>query len=217
MSRIFSLWLTLLIALLVPACSRTSDEQQPANQEVTPSQLPAPIQLADAEKPPVPDASTDQETAEEPVPAAPSAPAAAAPDTPVAEPVMKAEPTAAREPSPPVPKVEPAAVKVPSERVSVEPSKSGLTRIGSEKCGMCHKVQLKSWAETAHAKLAHPLECESCHGPGSEYKKMSIMKDPELAKQAGLIMPGKEFCVVCHVAGWSDDLLTQVHAHKGDA
>ncbi len=44
------------------------------------------------------------------------------------------------------------------------------------------------------------VQCETCHGPGSEYKKLSIMKDKELAKQNGLIIHTEKeaFCTTCH-------------------
>ncbi|GAB4334309.1 MAG: hypothetical protein Kow0099_06370 [Candidatus Abyssubacteria bacterium] len=40
--------------------------------------------------------------------------------------------------------------------------------------------------------------CESCHGPGNDYKNIQIMKDVEKAKANGLIIPDKETCVKCH-------------------
>ena len=44
------------------------------------------------------------------------------------------------------------------------------------------------------------VQCESCHGPGSEYKKLSIMKDKQQAIANGLILhiDGAEFCKTCH-------------------
>ena len=44
------------------------------------------------------------------------------------------------------------------------------------------------------------VQCETCHGPGSEYKKLSIMKDRELSKQNGLIIHTEKeaFCTGCH-------------------
>ena len=96
------------------------------------------------------------------------------------------------------------------------------TNIGADKCGkMCHKVQYNSWLETEHAKAMESLkpeeqekedclschrmaegldgvQCESCHGPGSEYKSMSVMKDPEKAKAAGLKAPDEALCKTCH-------------------
>lgn len=44
------------------------------------------------------------------------------------------------------------------------------------------------------------VQCETCHGPGSEYKKMSIMKDKQQAVANGLVVldKGAEFCKTCH-------------------
>jgi hypothetical protein len=97
--------------------------------------------------------------------------------------------------------------------------------VGAAKCKMCHKVQHASWMETTHAKAtevakASPdrefsadcltchatnaseefagVQCESCHGPGNDYKKMSIMKDRETAMANGLVIPTQETCNGCH-------------------
>jgi hypothetical protein len=40
--------------------------------------------------------------------------------------------------------------------------------------------------------------CEACHGPGKDYKAMSIMKDKAKAVEAGLIMPEAANCKTCH-------------------
>jgi len=42
------------------------------------------------------------------------------------------------------------------------------------------------------------VQCEACHGPGSEYKNMSVMKDKKLAIEKGLIMPTEAVCKKCH-------------------
>lgn len=44
------------------------------------------------------------------------------------------------------------------------------------------------------------VQCETCHGAGSEYKKLSIMKDKEKAKENGLIIHDDKaaFCTGCH-------------------
>lgn len=44
------------------------------------------------------------------------------------------------------------------------------------------------------------VQCESCHGPGSEYKRITVMKDKQQAIANGLILPdnGAEFCRTCH-------------------
>jgi hypothetical protein len=45
------------------------------------------------------------------------------------------------------------------------------------------------------------VQCEACHGPGSEYKTLSAMEDPAKAARLGLLTPGKGDCVVCHRGG----------------
>ena len=96
---------------------------------------------------------------------------------------------------------------------------------GASKCKMCHKVQYASWENTSHAKATiraeqatdreftseclqchatnadqelSGVQCEACHGPGNDYKKMSIMKDREAAMANGLIIPTQETCDGCH-------------------
>jgi len=93
----------------------------------------------------------------------------------------------------------------------------GPTNVGTEKCAkMCHKVQLKSWKESKHATVEPVTDCEACHGPGSDYKKMSIMKDRAKAEAAGLIMPTLESCnEKCHAkAPVNEEQFAKVHAHK---
>lgn len=96
----------------------------------------------------------------------------------------------------------------------MKPAKSGLSRVGMASCKMCHKVQFTSWSETAHARRNPPLDCEGCHGPGSEYKSIGVMKDPAKARAAGMILPGPAFCTTCHKRSWNDGLLKKAHAHK---
>jgi hypothetical protein len=89
--------------------------------------------------------------------------------------------------------------------------------VGSEKCKMCHKVQYESWAKSKHATQKTPVGCETCHGNGADYMKMSVMKDKKAAEAAGLIAsPAKETCTAkCHKpAEFKDDMMKQVHAHK---
>ncbi len=44
------------------------------------------------------------------------------------------------------------------------------------------------------------VQCESCHGPGSEYKKLSVMKQKDKAMANGLILHSEKekFCIQCH-------------------
>jgi len=100
------------------------------------------------------------------------------------------------------------------------------TFVGAEKCKMCHKVQYNSWLESTHAKATEAakasterefsadclkchatnadealagVQCEACHGAGSDFKKMSIMKDQEKAMANGLVVPSQEICDGCHI------------------
>jgi len=49
-------------------------------------------------------------------------------------------------------------------------------------------------------KIEDGVQCETCHGPGSDYKDMKVMKDKELAVKNGLMKHEKleDFCVTCH-------------------
>ncbi|MBN1633826.1 MAG: cytochrome C554 [Ignavibacteria bacterium] len=44
------------------------------------------------------------------------------------------------------------------------------------------------------------VQCESCHGPGSDYMKMSIMKDSPKSIENGLLVYEhyEELCIKCH-------------------
>ncbi len=50
------------------------------------------------------------------------------------------------------------------------------------------------------------VQCEACHGPGSLYKKMSIMKDQEASVAAGLVIPTEETCLKCHNNSHHEDM-----------
>jgi nitrate/TMAO reductase-like tetraheme cytochrome c subunit len=97
------------------------------------------------------------------------------------------------------------------------------TYIGAGKCKLCHKVQYASWQELKHAgafdllpaeEQANPeclschatgasaelpgVQCEACHGPGSEYNSIKVMKDRDASLSAGLELPGEATCKGCH-------------------
>ena len=46
--------------------------------------------------------------------------------------------------------------------------------------------------------VEHGVQCETCHGAGSEYKSRKIMKDHDASVAAGMIAPDQEFCEPCH-------------------
>ena len=72
------------------------------------------------------------------------------------------------------------------------------TKVGADKCKLCHKVEFASWSKTKHATGKMTVECEDCHGPGSKYRTMAVMKDKAKAKANGLIEPTEADCKACH-------------------
>ena len=46
------------------------------------------------------------------------------------------------------------------------------------------------------------VQCETCHGPGSDYKSVTIMKDKQKSIDNGLVIhtEGATFCQTCHNA-----------------
>lgn len=44
------------------------------------------------------------------------------------------------------------------------------------------------------------VSCESCHGAGGDYWKMTVMKDRAQSIAAGLTLPDEKTCVRCHNA-----------------
>jgi mono/diheme cytochrome c family protein len=101
------------------------------------------------------------------------------------------------------------------------------TYVGVKQCKICHKKDgiFDSWSATKHATVWDSLsadnqkneaykpfyttgmadsvlltgvQCEACHGPGSDYKKKSIMENKEAAIAAGLVIPDAKVCAKCH-------------------
>jgi hypothetical protein len=69
------------------------------------------------------------------------------------------------------------------------------------KCLKCHTTGANSGGYGTAGMEAMDLAgvgCEACHGPGSEYKSMKVMKDKAAAKAAGLVIPDEKTCVKCH-------------------
>lgn len=52
----------------------------------------------------------------------------------------------------------------------------------------------------AKFKIEEGVQCETCHGPGSAYKDMKVMKSREESVAKGLVVHDKieNFCVSCH-------------------
>ena len=87
-----------------------------------------------------------------------------------------------------------------------------LVAKGEEKnptCLECHSTGYGEGGydpEAENAEKFAGVQCEACHGPGGDYKKMSIMKDREASIANGLIVPTEETCVQCHNASYHEDM-----------
>jgi len=91
----------------------------------------------------------------------------------------------------------PAALEIAKKKGIADPAKDAA-------CVKCHDTAFG----VAAAQLAPTFKpgegvgCESCHGPGSDYKTMQVMKDVKAGKvkaeSVGLVIPDEKTCVKCH-------------------
>jgi hypothetical protein len=91
----------------------------------------------------------------------------------------------------------PEAKEIAKKKGIADPQKS-------QDCLKCHDTA----AGVAAAQLAPTFKpgegvgCEVCHGPGSEYKSMQVMKDIDAGKvkgeTVGLVKSDEKLCVTCH-------------------
>ena len=70
-------------------------------------------------------------------------------------------------------------------------------------CLVCHASGYEVDADRLEAgfKIEDGVQCETCHGAGSGYKSIKIMKDKKLAIQNGLVNVFEntsEYCQTCH-------------------
>ena len=95
--------------------------------------------------------------------------------------------------------------------------------VGPETCKACHPAAYAAWREGPHARALDSLVpasradrrclschapaaeagqagvgCEACHGPGRLYAARHVMRDAELARALGLVVPGEKGCLACH-------------------
>ena len=67
------------------------------------------------------------------------------------------------------------------------------------KCMKCHSTAASVDASLVETiTVAEGVSCESCHGPGSGYKTIPIMKDRTQSQAKGLILPDEKVCKKCH-------------------
>ena len=67
-------------------------------------------------------------------------------------------------------------------------------------CLGCHATgaQAEAWEKDPTFRLEDGIQCEKCHGPGSEYIDLEVMTNSKAARRAGLMMPTKDDCMNCH-------------------
>ena len=70
----------------------------------------------------------------------------------------------------------------------------------SPMCLGCHATgaHVEAWEKDETFFTEDGVQCEKCHGPGSEYIDASIMVDRDAATKAGLMMPTERDCMGCH-------------------
>ncbi len=84
--------------------------------------------------------------------------------------------------------------------ITEEPQKARM-------CLGCHAAagDAEDWEKVEGFHIEDGLQCEACHGAGSEYAPEDIMRDREKAMMRGLKMPRKDDCMICHRAKGSHD------------
>ena len=67
-------------------------------------------------------------------------------------------------------------------------------------CLGCHATAADSepWERDPTFRIEDGVQCERCHGPGSEYMDEAIMRDREAAVRAGLKFLSVRECELCH-------------------
>ena len=93
-----------------------------------------------------------------------------------------------------------------------DPQKSG-------KCLKCHSTAY-NWTETVQTDTI-PVEdgvsCESCHGPGKNYKAKAVMENRDEAVKNGMVYPATKSCQLCHneqSPNWKADRYTTKDGKK---
>ncbi len=77
----------------------------------------------------------------------------------------------------------------------------GDTSATDEACLACHVTgygKTGGYVDTEATPGLVGVTCESCHGPGSLYWKVPIMKDHERAVENGLVEQDSSVCISCH-------------------
>ncbi len=93
-----------------------------------------------------------------------------------------------------------AALAMPESKEIALLSGIDVDPFESPVCLGCHSTasNVETWERDDLFYPEDGIQCEFCHGPGSEYSEIKIMVDKQAAMKAGLKMPGEEFCMICH-------------------
>ena len=85
-------------------------------------------------------------------------------------------------------------------------------------CLGCHATgsEAEAWEKDDTFHLEDGVQCEKCHGAGSEYMEEEIMTDPAAARAAGLMMPQKSDCMNCHKVKGSHAAVLKVKKYDID-
>ena len=90
------------------------------------------------------------------------------------------------------------------EAWALTPHAKAFENLGAENqkndaCLGCHTTgHGKAMATGKSATDLQGVQCEACHGPGSDYRSLSVMKNKDEAIKKGLIMPTEKTCLGCH-------------------
>ncbi|MBK8550115.1 MAG: cytochrome C554 [Ignavibacteria bacterium] len=72
---------------------------------------------------------------------------------------------------------------------------SSTPAVETQECLKCHTITDADPGKIEETfDIKQGVQCETCHGAGSEYKKLSIMKDKQKAMDAGLIIHTEKSC-----------------------
>ena len=93
-----------------------------------------------------------------------------------------------------------AALSMPESRRIAELSGIAGDPTRARVCLGCHTTayDTEAWERDEAFRYEDGVQCERCHGPGSEYMDAAVMRDSVQARLAGLRMPVEADCLVCH-------------------
>lgn len=68
-------------------------------------------------------------------------------------------------------------------------------------CLGCHTTayNVDDWEKDLSFNLEDGIQCEQCHGAGSEYSNLKTMQNRKDAIENGLVIPTERDCMVCHI------------------